>query len=1311
MTATAREPGPDFAGTPRFEVKRRLGAGGFGVVYEAFDRERGSAVALKLLHAVDPGALYLFKQEFRGLADVVHRNLVTLHELVSTGESGHWFFTMELVDGVSFLKHVRPGATADGLAEESTLGEIADLRTIRESAPAPAPAPAPPAPGGAGAPDAPAAAGGEGPAAAPAPRTPVDAPRLRAALAQLAEGVAVLHAAGKLHRDLKPPNVLVTPEGRVVILDFGLATELKRGRLDESGRTIIGTVGYMSPEQAGARPIAEASDWYSVGVMLYEALTGVLPFRGKMIEVLTRKQAEDPPPPRALSPSAPADLDALCLDLLSRDPAARPRGGDVLRRLAAASGPRPGAPPAVERVAPPDGVRAVSALIIGRERHLDAIGRAFAIARAGATVSVHVHGRSGMGKSALVRHFLEGLADEGEAVVLHGRCYERESVPYKALDSLIDALSRYLLRCDGAEAAALLPRDVAALARLFPVLRRVEAVARAPRAGLEAHDAHEARRRASSALKDLLGRIAARRPLVLSVDDLQWGDVDSAALLLDLIGPPSPPLLFVAAYRTEEADRSPILKLLRSARPGGASEPREVEVGPLAATDASALAFALLGEGDGSVEGAVAATIARESGGNPFFVGELVRYVLEGAGIGEESTRLTLERVLGARVDRLPAPAERLLEVAAVAGRPIAVEVAGAAAGIPGGGERRLASLLKAHKLVETRGAAEDRLEPYHDRIRETVVARLGDEALKARHLGLARAFEAAGEGDPETLAVHFLGAGDLARAGRHATAAAASASAALAFDRAARLYGLALEAAAPGSDEAARLRARLADSLRDAGRGAEAAPEYLAAAAAVESTGVRDGPSALELRRLSAEQFLLAGRIDEGLSVMKAVLGAVGLKLARSPLAALVSLLLRTVLLRLRGLRFREREAAAVPPSDLVRIDVCWSAASALSHVDLMRAAELQARHMLLALRAGEVRRIARALTLEAGYSSLGGSATRRRTLGLVHAARAFAERIGSPEAHGRSGLIEGAASFFLGDWRRALERVIEGDGHLREGCTGVAWEVETLQFYILSSLYYLGEWSEIRRRLPPILRDARERGDLYTEVYVRCQSAAVPLWAGDAPDAAFAELRESLARWPRAGFLTPHWWNVWSEVQTALYAGDARRAHARIVERFPAIRGAMHLRVQFLRVESGRLKAASALALARAAGTAPPERKALLAEARAEVRRLERDRRPWSDALARLLRAGLAAAEGDPAGALEHVAAAEAGFEGADMALHAAAARRVRGALGGGETGREHVAAADRRMVAQGIVSPGRVARMLAPGFADEVYGEGPR
>ena len=318
---------------PGYEITGELGRGGMGVVYRAFDQRRGTAVALKTLTRADPAAILRFKQEFRTLADLSHPNLVALHELTADGPS--WFFTMELVEGVDFLSFVR-----------SATGRPAPVPETKEYSKPPSPS----------FPDALRSAqkaGGDtepfdlnqaraGQNVRPHRRfglSPAVLARLWIALLQLAEGIAVLHEAGKLHRDLKPSNVLVTRQGRLVILDFGIAADLGAGGVHQSLLPyVLGTSSYMAPEQAAGQAVSPASDWYSLGSMLYEVLTGRTPFVGRTLEVLFDKQRFEPPDPTELAPDLPHDLSALCVDLLRRDPQTRPTGRDVLRRLGSKTG-------------------------------------------------------------------------------------------------------------------------------------------------------------------------------------------------------------------------------------------------------------------------------------------------------------------------------------------------------------------------------------------------------------------------------------------------------------------------------------------------------------------------------------------------------------------------------------------------------------------------------------------------------------------------------------------------------------------------------------------------------------------------------------------------------------------------------------------------------------------------------------------------------------------------------------------------------------------------------------------------------------
>jgi serine/threonine protein kinase len=1234
-----------------YEILGELGRGGMGVVYRAFDRRRRVPVALKTLPRLEPTPLYRFKQEFRSLVGVTHPNLVTLYELVAEGQT--WFFTMEYVEGAHFLAHVRPSVPGD-TAEPTLFGP-------------PFEPPSPPT-------DA-------APPALPSP--PMDVDHLRAMLRQLAEGLQALHAAGKLHRDIKPSNVLVTPAGRVVVLDFGLAAELDpTGQHQSVASGVVGTVAYMAPEQAAGRPVSPASDWYSVGVVLFEALTGRLPFCGVPRQVLHDKQDTDPAAPIQWVPGVPEDLNRLCQDLLQRDPARRPTGPEVLQRLGRAEA-RPAGP------APLQG----RPLFVGRQTHLALLEEPFAAVQQGRTVALSIHGPSGAGKSALVQHFLDGLGER--AVVLAGRCYEQESVPYKALDSLVDALSRYLGHRTPSEVEALLPRDVLHLARLFPVLQRVRAIARAPVRSVESADPHEARRRATAALRELLARLGDRRPLVLFIDDVQWGDQEGAAVLADLLRPPDPPvLLLLVAYRSDDAPTSPFLRAYLGPEGVAATLParRELVLDALTAAEAADLAVTLLGRSDPDTQ-LRAQAVARESGGSPFFVYELVQYLQAGAGPAPlVPGQVSLNQVLWTRITCLPEEARRLLEFVAVAGRPVREADACQAAGLAAG--HAALSTLQAGRLVRTQRRD---IDTYHDRIRETVLAHLSPAARADAHRRLAEALEAGGATDPEVLAIHFHGSGQAERARRSYAEAAAQAADALAFEHAARLYRRVLELGPPGGPDQRVFRTRLGDALANAGRGSEAAREYQAAAVGACPK------EALELQRQAALQFLVSGHVDEGIRTLGPVLDAVGMRLASTPVRALLVLLARRAWLWLRGAGFRERAAADVPAADLERIDVCWSVTIGLIIIDPIRSAPFLSRGLQLALQAGEPRRIARVLAIEAAHIASAGWWAKRRGMTLLQVADDLAGRLGEPHALGMIALMRGASAYLEGRWKAGVEGCDHAERIFRERCVGVAWELDTTRIFALWSLNFMGELAELSRRWHEYVQEARQRGDLYALTNLRTFNMSMVRLAADQPEEARREMEEAIAQWSQKGYHVQHHNALLARVPIALYTGDAAGAWAAVTRNWRPFWSAMLGRIQNLRVQMLQMRAYSALALAQTAS----DREALLRVARRDARRLRRERIPWPAALAEYIHAVTAALRGDREGACRLLPGVITAFEVIDMGLYAAATRRRLGDLIGGAEGQALVAQADAWMAGQNIRNPARMTAVYAPGFPDAACG----
>jgi hypothetical protein len=1107
-------------------------------------------------------------------------------------------------------------------------------------------------------------------------RTRADIGRLRVSLGQLTAAISAIHEAGKLHLDLKPANVMVDEDGRVVVLDFGLARDILLDLEHAPGEgDVRGTPAYMAPEQAMGDRLAPAADWYAVGAILFRILTG---------QLLPPMPYRDAKAPSEHVDGVPEDLDALCVALLRKDPAVRAGAADVLRCVPGAGALDTSAPPmtpTVGRKAP----------FVGRKEHLEALLDAFAATRAGQPVVVYLGGRSGMGKTALAGELIDALRRNGAALVLSGRCYERESVPFKALDSVIDALADYLKRRPRATAAGLLPRGIHELGRLFPALRQVEAISDVPQRTFDISDDGERRRRAFAALKELLSRLVDTGPLVVFIDDLQWGDVDSARLLAEVLGPPDPPaLLLVGTYRTEEERWSPALsELLRPE----VKDVRRLEVNGLTESEAHDLARALLGGAESEAERRAAA-VAAESEGNPFFVLELARHVA--APTAGEAVPLSLEQALRGRFERLGADALRLLEVVAVAGGPLEQGVAARAADLSSDPLTPIAALRAGH-FVRTRGAREvDEIETYHDRIREAVVRQIAPEALAHYHLRLALELEVTGRADAEALAAHFLAVGRTEQARRYVLAGAEQASGALAFDKAARLYRQAIDLGAGGPERRRELSTKLGGALLKSGRGREAALAFLSAA--------EEAPDdeAIALKHSAAEQFLISGHVDEGMDVLRGVLRAVELPLPGTPRRALVALLARRTHLRVRGLKFRTRTAAELPKETLRQIDICFSAALGLSVVDWVYGASFQALQLRLALSAGEPTRIALGFAFEAGHVGCAGGPTRRRTLELVTAAEALSEKLDDPGAKGFTRLMKGVAEWGVGRFRTGLEYTTEAEQILRERCTGAIWQIDTAQVFSMICMTSLGDLQQLSQRHPVWLKEARERGDLYATTSLRTFWGASTLMAlaADEPARARLDVDDAIGNWSRRGYHPQHYYALMSQTLIDLYEGNGRAAYERISKAWPALEASFLLKVQGLAITAHYLRGSAAIA----AATGVADNNALLRAAARDADTLTKTKVEWSQPLSRLILAGAAAVGGDRDKERAFLESAAEGFDAAHMALYAAAARHALGGLVGGDAGRDTRAAAERFMTSQKIARPDAFASVLAPGSPNQ-------
>ena len=258
----------------RYQIAGRIGSGGMAEVYRARDLMLERNVAIKLLRedfSGDPAFRERFRQEAKAAANLSHPNIVTIHDFGFDDQQ--IFIVMEYVPGT-------------------------DLKTILES------------------------------------RGILSVDEALPLMIQACAGVGYAHRSGLIHCDVKPQNMIVTPEKRLKVTDFGIARALASIHTQEVNRVVWGSPQYFSPEQAAGQPPSPASDVYSLGIVLYEMLTGRLPFIANSASELSHMhRTMVPVPPSQFNPLIPPDLERACLKVLSKEPSSRYRTADQFGRV------------------------------------------------------------------------------------------------------------------------------------------------------------------------------------------------------------------------------------------------------------------------------------------------------------------------------------------------------------------------------------------------------------------------------------------------------------------------------------------------------------------------------------------------------------------------------------------------------------------------------------------------------------------------------------------------------------------------------------------------------------------------------------------------------------------------------------------------------------------------------------------------------------------------------------------------------------------------------------------------------------------
>jgi eukaryotic-like serine/threonine-protein kinase len=1111
------------------EIHEEIGRGNSAAVYRAHDLETGEEIALKWL--VDVRDAQQLKREFRIARSLSHRHLVRLHELHRSDRGT--FFTMDLVRGPGLLERCRAAGPH---------GSAAHLEIVR------------------------------------------------ALFGELADGLAYLHAAAVVHRDIKPGNVLVGHDDHVVLVDFGLAqpVDVAAPWVD----TVSGTLAYLAPERFGGQPASPASDWFSFGVLLFEALAGELPFGDAGATAAAWFSGQRVERIEARVPDAAADLVPLLEGLLAPAPGTRSDATHVFEVL--------GCHPSW----------AVAHALVGR--HVEqARLEALATRPVEAPTLLAIVGESGLGKTRLARAVGNSLRRRGH-VVLGSRCHPREHVPFNALDGvaaeLLSRLDRHACVSDEvATARSIVERAFSPVAMAVPESTPV---------GL------------ARAMVSLLRASAEGRRIFVWIDDVQWADEDSLALLEHVLDAEGLSLCCLVTARGSLPNVPPSLR----DRLG-----EVLELSRLDATSSHALLHHLL---PGIAEHRAEA-ICRVADGHPL--------ALEQAA-GLERTQpvhlpATLPELLLARVQRRDPTHRELLALLAVHEGPLPTEIVAAC---PEVSPRSAYDLLDAGLVELHRHETTMTVALRHARLASTVYATLSDAEVAVRHGRLADAFASVRPEDAEPRFGHLVAAGRIDEALEPGLRAARRFRDALAFHRATeRLRWLIAHADTPSRARSFGLE--LADVLGRSGAAREAGEAYFEASegASVERR--------LELHRLAAEQFLRAGDVGRGRQLLATCMKDAGLALPRTFGRQILALVLRR--LRVRA-RWSTPTAGREAGREDRRIEIAWSAGLGLNMVDIITSALAQAQFTDLALRHGNPSQVGRALAVEYSYTmNAGGWRAEHRGRRLRARLDSFLDGDADTYTKSMMRLSWAAGDYFRGDLSQVLPRVRAARRGFASMLGAGSWELANCGLYETWTLLELGELEVFVEGVWSALEHGDARGDvLYRQCFVGGYGATAWLIAGR-PEA----LRDRLETLDRTAtdprFQMADFFALLAKVRLDLYT-EPRRAWPRMKAAWPEIRRSGFTRLRWFALTLRVLLVQAALAV-------PDDPEARRVAERA-LRALATSDHPAASGWAATLRAGL---ERDQDAAVDALRRGIAAFEAAGFRLAADAARHRLHQAGVGE------------------------------------------
>ncbi|MEK6304460.1 MAG: protein kinase [Acidobacteriota bacterium] len=703
---------------------------------------------------------------------------------------------------------------------------------------------------------------------------------------QICQALVHCHSQGIIHRDLKPGNVWLSQDGTAKLGDFGLAVSADFSRITLEG-ALVGTVVYMPPELMLGHQADPRSDLYSLGVMLYEAVTGRPPFLGDQFVAIISQHINSPPvAPSWHNPEVPQALESLILRLLAKTPDERPASAAEVAKALAAIGSS--APALAERAVQQDAKslsRLAAGVFIGREQETKELRVALHETVSGKGHLFMLVGEPGSGKTRMTEQ-LATYARLCNAQVLTGSCYEGEGAP--AFWPWLQIVRSYAQELEPEKLLSIMGPGAADIAQVVSEIReRLPELPPPPTLEPE-----QARFRLFDSVTTFLKNASKLQPLVVILDDLHWADKPSLLLLQFLARELKDAcILVIGTYRDMELGRQhPLSQTLGELSRQGLSA-RIVLRG---LTEQDVARFIEMTTGIKPPESLVS-TVYQQTEGNPFFLSEIVRLLVVEGQLERPHTTSTssiripegVREVIGRRLDQLSDECNRILTIASVVGREFNLDALEPLSDVTGDQLLELLDEAMAARVISEAPRAVGEYSFVHALIRET----LYDEISTARRVRfhrrigdvLEKLYANSLESHLPELAYHFFQAapaGSSDKAIDYAIRAAKRAISLLAYEEAAGHYerARAVTELQEEVDEAQRgeMSLALGDAHKKAGNNAKAREAFLQAADIARKRGA---PEQLARAALGIGISIVAsGKVDElEVSTLKEALSALG--------------------------------------------------------------------------------------------------------------------------------------------------------------------------------------------------------------------------------------------------------------------------------------------------------------------------------------------------------------------------------------------------------------------------------------------------